>query len=305
MDQKIYYVYGLIDPITLNPFYIGKGKNDRAYSHLKLLKGDVYNPRKRKHIEKLLNENKTIEVKFYLSNVSSQEANNKEIELIKQYGRKDIDLNGILLNLAHGGEGGDTSIFFTEESRRKISASSTGVNNQMAKLNEQQVLDIYYSCESTKSLSKKFNVGTAQIICIKRKKSYKNIVNNLTDPPGICTTGKKTRVLLSDDQIKSIYLESNDYLYFNKKYGVSRKTIKSIKEGRVYKRITENLGDPGHYKKYKLSSADIKEIYFSELTLEELSAKFSVHIETIRNIKTLRSRKLDVIVLGSTQRVSA
>lgn len=195
----------------------------------------------------------------------------------------------------------DTSVEFTKKSKRKMLVSNTGVNNRMAKLNEQQVLDIYYSCESIKSLSEKFSIGTAQIICIKRKRSYKNIVNTLTDPPGICTTGKKTRVLLSDDQIKSIYLESNDYLYFNKKYGVSRKTIKSIKEGRIYKKITENLGDPGHYKKYKLSSADIKEIYFSKLTLEELSAKFSVHIETIRNIKTLRSRKLDVIVLRSTQ----
>ena len=30
----MYYIYALIDPINNVPFYIGKGKNDRAYKHL-------------------------------------------------------------------------------------------------------------------------------------------------------------------------------------------------------------------------------------------------------------------------------
>ena len=32
--MSIYFVYQLLDPITNLPFYIGKGKNDRAKTHL-------------------------------------------------------------------------------------------------------------------------------------------------------------------------------------------------------------------------------------------------------------------------------
>lgn len=47
--MKIYYVYKLINPETNLPFYVGKGKADRAESHLKL-KSKTDNPRKDKII---------------------------------------------------------------------------------------------------------------------------------------------------------------------------------------------------------------------------------------------------------------
>lgn len=31
----MYYIYALVDPINNVPFYVGKGKNKRVFSHLR------------------------------------------------------------------------------------------------------------------------------------------------------------------------------------------------------------------------------------------------------------------------------
>ena len=161
--KDTYYVYGLIDPDTKLPFYIGKGIGNRAYDHLRLEKTDIYNMRKRNHIEQLLKDNKHIDIIFYETDLLYEEANDEEIRLIRKFGRRHIDTNGILLNLASGGEEGDTSQFFTEESRKKISNKMSGINNPRAKLNKGQVIDIYFSTELPEELSKKYNISLSQI----------------------------------------------------------------------------------------------------------------------------------------------
>ena len=85
----------------MEPFYVGKGSGNRAYTHLKgYTKND--NPHFYNKIQKMLREG--IEPKIKITNTKNEiEAYNFEIELIKKIGRKDKH-TGSLLNLTDGGE---------------------------------------------------------------------------------------------------------------------------------------------------------------------------------------------------------
>jgi len=95
----MYYVYELIDPRTDVPFYVGKGKGDRADMHYKRSEW-WYNKRKAGRIKKLLELN----LRYYVNKVFfteyETEATLFETKLIQQYGRIGFEDNGILLNLS-------------------------------------------------------------------------------------------------------------------------------------------------------------------------------------------------------------
>lgn len=102
--QLMYYVYGLIDPRNGQPFYIGKGKDDRALSHYRernlLLEG---NTKKTAKIRKLKSLNFKPMVEFYATNIISEEiAYSIEESLILFYGREGYEEGGILTNICLG-----------------------------------------------------------------------------------------------------------------------------------------------------------------------------------------------------------
>ena len=109
------------------PFYIGKGSSiERMYWHEKYARGEVplgyglkkdYNPRKTRKIQKILREGRLPEYEWINFNFEI-DAFNKEIELIKHYGRKNIDPHGILMNLTTGGIGGNTTQHLSDEQRK-------------------------------------------------------------------------------------------------------------------------------------------------------------------------------------------
>ena len=94
-----YYVYQLIDPFTNLPFYIGKGKSSRCFKHLKETKENTENYKKWACIEGIRNKGGYPLVEKVFVDLSEEEAYNKEKELIEFYGRRDLDVGGILTNI--------------------------------------------------------------------------------------------------------------------------------------------------------------------------------------------------------------
>ena len=115
-----YYTYVLIDPINNKIFYVGKGQKKRMYDHVDNVKRgripngtNTYLERK---IKKILKSGNKVKYKKVFITEIDQEAFNKEIELIKEIGLKN------LCNLTEGGEG----CCMSEETKRKLSVAHTG-----------------------------------------------------------------------------------------------------------------------------------------------------------------------------------
>ena len=105
--ENIYYVYIYRDPETNIPFYVGYGKNSRAYSHLRQAKNKstpIQGEHKLNKIRKILRTDKEPIIEIYKNQLSKSEACETEIELISKYGRIDT-LTGTLTNKTCGGDG--------------------------------------------------------------------------------------------------------------------------------------------------------------------------------------------------------
>ena len=97
-----YYVYAYLRQDN-TPYYIGKGKENRAWS--KNHKGIGVPKDKSK-------------IKMMFENLTEETAHTLEQELIAQYGRKDLG-TGILYNKTNGGDGSSGRIL-SEESKNKL-----------------------------------------------------------------------------------------------------------------------------------------------------------------------------------------
>ena len=101
-EKKHFYIYQYICKDTKTPFYIGKGKNDRKYAHMREARkgGD------RALCVKIrdLGFDKGVEIETIDQNLTEWEALQKECLLIEKIGRFDLG-TGPLLNQSFGGEG--------------------------------------------------------------------------------------------------------------------------------------------------------------------------------------------------------
>ncbi len=108
----IYYVYAYLREDG-SPYYIGKGKNNRAYE---------------KH--RIATPKDNARIIFLETNLTEVGALALERRYIKWYGRKD-NATGILRNMTDGGEGASGATFLkgrtrSEYARRKISEGKIG-----------------------------------------------------------------------------------------------------------------------------------------------------------------------------------
>lgn len=127
MTTNIYYVYALIDPTTNTPFYIGKGKNDRCYSHLKETEESTENIYKFRKIRSIRSAGLEIIVRKLHTDLDEETAYAIEEQLIELYGRKIEREDGILTNICASNRPPVlTGIPKTEEARRNMSLAQKG-----------------------------------------------------------------------------------------------------------------------------------------------------------------------------------
>jgi hypothetical protein len=130
MSAKNHYVYTLIDPKTSDPYYIGKGKNDRIKEHFQPNKLKTCgNRHKVNKIKKLRREG--YDPKKYYQKVETELSKEKAFELekfiISEVGIKN------LTNIHEGGKGGRNE---------KGIEKATGEKSKVSKLTEQKASEI-------------------------------------------------------------------------------------------------------------------------------------------------------------------
>lgn len=113
-QERIFFVYRHIRPDKNQVFYIGIGRYHKKWKHCR-----AYTHRSRNQYWKNIVSScdGKYKVQILFDEITMNEAFDKEKELIKLYGRKDLN-SGTLCNMTDGGDGG---FELSEETKRKIS----------------------------------------------------------------------------------------------------------------------------------------------------------------------------------------
>lgn len=167
-----FLVYILREPITLKPFYVGKGLKNRPYHYIQRIKCNKY-PKRPVYdkVFSLYKKGLKPEIEIFKKGLTEIDAFELEKELIKKYGRRDMK-TGILLNLTDGGEG-TSGMKHSEEFKQKfiqrILNNKWGVGRKL-------------SVDAKQKISLK-NKGFKHSEETKRKLSELAILQNKNNPP--------------------------------------------------------------------------------------------------------------------------
>lgn len=119
--MNIYYVYQYVRE-DQTPYYIGKGKDDRAWVSHRRLNGAEIKPKDKSRIQ-ILTENLT-----------EKEAFDLETELIAKYGLKSE--GGILVNMTYGGEGRSPGKELREHLSKKLTGKKKPPRTEQHSINQ-------------------------------------------------------------------------------------------------------------------------------------------------------------------------
>ena len=126
-----YYVYQLIDPRLGKPFYVGEGKNQRAWSHQKFTSG-CNNPHKDRVIRKIQSLGLEVGVELIATNLTKPQSIQFEAQLIEKIGIENLtnickNANPPILTGEQNGFYGKTH---TDDNKKKCGDANRGRNNK-------------------------------------------------------------------------------------------------------------------------------------------------------------------------------
>ena len=137
----MFYVYMLLDPRKNNqPFYVGKGTDDRWKDHLLETSDTSINKRKFNTIQKIKALGLEVGVEFVQYFEDENQAYNLEEQLIAQYGRKGYDPGGILTNICEDSrppnwhQGPNASVINQKIRQTKLEQGSSHTPESKAKI---------------------------------------------------------------------------------------------------------------------------------------------------------------------------
>jgi hypothetical protein len=119
------YVYVLLDPRKFyTPFYVGRGRGRRAQDHLNNEK-TIRNPFKTRTIKKIRSKGLEPVIMYWSKSLTLEEAKIIEEELIIKWGRRGVEIDGILTNCIVSGTGGEghrpeTRLAFSQSRKGKL-----------------------------------------------------------------------------------------------------------------------------------------------------------------------------------------
>lgn len=160
----------------------------------------------------------------------------------------------------------------------------SGLNSGRSKFSKDDVLNIYNASGTEREIAKKYNVSHSVVGFIKRKQSYKEVLQKEPD------SNKVFNSQLTKELIIKIYQSAMTPAASSKLFGVSPATAYLIKSGKSYSHITGGknvlLG-----RKRKISDDEITTIRSSSLSSGTLAAQYNLSKSSIKAIKSKRLYK--------------
>jgi len=162
-----HYVYALIDPKNLEPYYIGKGVNHRIQEHFQPNKlKTCNNHHKVNKIRQIQNEG--YEPKKYTAKLQKELTKEKAFELEK-FIISELGLEN-LTNIHEGGNGG-----IRETAKEKI----TGQNSKVSKLQNQEASEIKWLVNNTnislKKIANKYSISLSVVSHIRVGRTWNQV----------------------------------------------------------------------------------------------------------------------------------